>query len=472
MTLTLCLLGFFISGGAGTTALPILKTPVGPRPSAMGETFAALCDDATSLYWNPAGLGQSRTADYFLSHQEWFRDIRDEYACMALPVKGGRLGLGLTYSGVTGIESWNEFNRRDPEATTSNHTAVIATAYGAPVGERLHVGGGVKLLYDYLGQASSSGMGACLDAGVQVKPTPVLSLGASVENAGLASYLGDEGLFLLPTSLRVGAAYRWRDLNLVSDVVLPIDNGPSVHAGVEYTLLNTIALRAGYKTGPQDMSSLSYLSGLCVGMGLSLGRFSIDYAFAPYGNLGNTHRFGIRSSSGSHGFGRLKLVTVDARTGDPIPADVEVSGIREVSMTTRLDGRAYLDRMPQGKVKVHVSAPGYLPTVDSVYSWGDRDQAKTLGLRKPGHGTVWGAIYDRATGKPMLGFVAYRGPCSGDVRTDDQRMTYVIRDLVDGEYVLTAYDLYGQYTPQPCTLNLEPDLVITHDFTISLPQKQ
>jgi hypothetical protein len=471
MSLTVCLLGFFLGGGPGTTALPILKTPVGPRPAAMGEAYAALVDDATAMYWNPAGLGAARNGGFFLSHQEWFRGIRDEYVCMAVPVKGGRLGLGLTYSGVSGIESWNEFNRRDPAADVANHTGIFAVGYGAPIGRRLRVGGGAKVLYDYLGQSSSSGLGACLDAGAQFKPASCLDLGASIENAGLADYRAEDGLYLLPTALRFGAAYRWRDLVLASDFVLPVDNGPTLHLGTEYVLLNTIALRAGYKTGPQDLASLTYLSGLCFGLGLNLGRFSLDYAFAPYGDLGTTHRFGLKSSSVLRGSGRLKIVTLDARTGDPIPADVEVYGIREARMTTRLDGRAYLDRMAEGQLMIRVSAPGYLPVEDSCFSWGDRDQTKSLGLRKPGRGTIWGTISSSETGQAIRGIVTYRGPASGQVDTDPQRLTYVIRDLPDGEYIITAYGLGALYEPQPCTLRVEAGRFVTRDFSLSHPAK-
>ncbi|MDZ7344391.1 MAG: hypothetical protein ONA90_07735, partial [candidate division KSB1 bacterium] len=37
----------------GTRPAQFLKFPVGARPAAMGESFAALANDATALYWNP-----------------------------------------------------------------------------------------------------------------------------------------------------------------------------------------------------------------------------------------------------------------------------------------------------------------------------------------------------------------------------------------------------------------------------------
>src|SRR5690625_7956062 len=41
----------------GTSTANFLKIGVGARASSMGNAFGAMADDATSLYWNPAGIG-------------------------------------------------------------------------------------------------------------------------------------------------------------------------------------------------------------------------------------------------------------------------------------------------------------------------------------------------------------------------------------------------------------------------------
>ncbi|MBS4028301.1 MAG: hypothetical protein KGZ58_06650, partial [Ignavibacteriales bacterium] len=41
---------------AGISSFQFLKIGVGARGSAMGESFIAVVNDASALYWNPAGI--------------------------------------------------------------------------------------------------------------------------------------------------------------------------------------------------------------------------------------------------------------------------------------------------------------------------------------------------------------------------------------------------------------------------------
>ena len=40
-----------------------LTLGVGARPLGMGGSFAAIADDSTAAYWNPAGLGRLRHSE-------------------------------------------------------------------------------------------------------------------------------------------------------------------------------------------------------------------------------------------------------------------------------------------------------------------------------------------------------------------------------------------------------------------------
>ena len=55
----LCLFMARDAAASGQSAVPTLVFPVGARPTAMGEAFTGLADDANAIFYNPAGLGQS-----------------------------------------------------------------------------------------------------------------------------------------------------------------------------------------------------------------------------------------------------------------------------------------------------------------------------------------------------------------------------------------------------------------------------
>jgi outer membrane protein OmpA-like peptidoglycan-associated protein len=465
----LLLTGYFSSADVGTTALPLLRISTGPRAGAMGECFTALSDDATAIYWNPSGLGRSRDPEFYLSHHEWFLGFRDEYASAALPFGPGRLGLGLTFSGVSGIESWDGNNLPRSVPTVANYTGVFTAGYGVQVGTPrtpMFLGGAIKGVYDYLGDASYSGTAAGVDLGFIASPLPSLSLGLSANNLGAAAYTNNPYYYWLPANLKVGALFRYRDLSLVSDFVLPIDNDPSLHLGGEYTIFKVVSVRAGYKTGPQHISSLGLLSGLCLGAGFRIGRLNIDYAFEPYGMLGSTHRVGLRAVVPPRGFGTLRIRVVDGKNSEPLAADLQVSGIREGQMTANRMGRVELTRMGEGWVKVRASYPGYVPQVESVLSYGDREQDLTLALGRPGRGTIWGRLLDAVDKRPLSGFVSYYGRARGELSVDSVQASFAVKNLQAGSYILRANGPTPDYFPQICTLDVEADRVTNKDFLL------
>jgi hypothetical protein len=82
---------------------------------------------------------------------------------------------------------------------------------------------------------------------------------------------------------------------LALEAVFPVTNNPYGAAGFELALeparsLMKAFLRAGYNSNNQ-FSGLEGLRGLSLGMGLQAGNLGFDYAFVPFGILGEAHRF-------------------------------------------------------------------------------------------------------------------------------------------------------------------------------------
>jgi len=84
--------------GAGDAGAPgsFLNFGTGARSQAMGSAFTGLCDDASAIYWNPAGLSQlARNQLTFFNALLW-EDTNYLFAGYAHPTeKLGTFGFGL-----------------------------------------------------------------------------------------------------------------------------------------------------------------------------------------------------------------------------------------------------------------------------------------------------------------------------------------------------------------------------------------
>jgi long-subunit fatty acid transport protein len=142
------------------------------------------------------------------------------------------------------------------------------------------------------------------DAGILWRlPENPLSLGAALQNFG--GQLGYEAQsFSPPLNLKAGMAYHPSDeLTLALDANSPANADLYFAVGGEYYFLNALALRLGYNTRS------SQGSGLTAGFGVALKQvdveffyfreIDIDYAFVPYGDLGDTHRVTVNLKFGA-----------------------------------------------------------------------------------------------------------------------------------------------------------------------------
>ncbi|MBN1594683.1 UPF0164 family protein, partial [candidate division FCPU426 bacterium] len=86
-------------------AMPELLIGVGTRPTAMGGAAVALSDDPSALYWNPAGLQQSKYPSVEFVHNAWFQEMNQEIFTFVMPFsKELVLGVGGNYFGLGAVE--------------------------------------------------------------------------------------------------------------------------------------------------------------------------------------------------------------------------------------------------------------------------------------------------------------------------------------------------------------------------------
>lgn len=459
--LAFTLIGFLGSGDAGTTAFPLLRVPVGSRGCAMGEAFTAAADDANAVFWNSGGLGRVTSVQFGLSHHEWFGGIRDENLGLALPLGHGCLGLGAVFSSTRDIDVWDPDNNSGATATARSGYAVLG--YGLPISRKLSCGIAAKALYDNL--IDQTGTGFCGDAGLLYEPWHQVRVGLSLQNLGPNMRYGDGG-YALPMAARFGASYEHRLFRLLFDAGIPFAGAADLHIGGEYRMKNVLALRAGYRLGPQAWDELSLLSGVTAGLGINLGMFALDYAFTPYGSLGMVHRLSLNTTFPSNLYGRVRIRVFEVKSGQPVAARFILHGTQQGNSYTEKDGTFVIDGVEPGWLTVTAAADGYYPVTESILVEPRLTRTVRLAATKSGYGSLWGVVYDASTRVPVPAQVAYSGPETGTAGTDKTNGSIIFRRLKAGDYdfVITPDDT--GYQGQAVTVTIAPGALSSRTFLL------
>jgi hypothetical protein len=270
-----------------TTGAAFLKIPVGPRVCGTGEAAAAYIDDASALFYNPAGLARVRTFDLLFAHSQWFLDMNHEYVAGAFGYEElGMFGLAFDYWGSGSIQGVNIRGETIPGYMFSAADWSLTAGYGRAVAD---VSFGLALKFIHQQHESLSTSAWAFDAGAMYEtPLEGLKAGVAVANVGTQAKLYEES-YDLPLQARLGWRYDYSIVGVTQDFILSETEKPGIAAGLECRPVEIVALRVGYRTG----SDYGGFSGLRAGLGLSWQGIGVDYAFAPYGKLDMTHRISL-----------------------------------------------------------------------------------------------------------------------------------------------------------------------------------
>jgi hypothetical protein len=75
----------------------------------------------------------------------------------------------------------------------------------------------------------------------------------------------------------------------------PVDNEPFCCLGIEYKPIELVAFRFGWRSYDEGLGSLHGIAeGITLGIGINIKDMYIDYAYIPYGFLGDTHQVSLR----------------------------------------------------------------------------------------------------------------------------------------------------------------------------------
>ena len=291
----------FAHSAVGSTGSEFLLFDTSARGIAMGGAHTAVANDASAVYWNPAGLAQVPRLSATFMHSRYVADITYSAAAGAARINDSSvLAAGVRYLDGGSIDRTdiNGLTR----GTFNPRSYVAEFGWGQAIYDLsdsemdVAVGVAVKALRSDYG-ASATGYGS--DYGIQARfytAAQTYDVGVAVQNLGMGQKF-DKVRDSMPARLRIGGAMRpVKPLLLTAELLAPINNTPHGAVGAEWQLEREraakIALRGGYNS--LTTQSLGFASGLTFGFGVGLSDLSFDYAFVPLGALGTqTHRLSI-----------------------------------------------------------------------------------------------------------------------------------------------------------------------------------
>ena len=292
---------------AGISSLQFLKIGVGGRASAMGDAFIAIADDASALYWNPAGLVFAKQNEVMFSHNSWVADISQEYLAAFYKFSDNdAVGISLTFLQMDDMKVTNEVNPFGTGQYFSYGDVALTLTYSKKMTNQFSFGGSIRYVEETLDVLKMRGVMIDLGTmywtglGTTRFAVTITNFGNELAPDGEVKLWGDRTVsewqsFSPPTMFRIGFAFEpWQsERNRVTASIQlnhPNDNSENVSLGAEYSYNEILNIRGGYKINSDEQS---FSAGAGVKLPLGIANVAVDYAFAQFSRLGAAHRFSI-----------------------------------------------------------------------------------------------------------------------------------------------------------------------------------
>jgi len=309
----------------GTTAASFLEVGVGSRAIGMGGAFVAVANDATTLYWNPAGLAELTGAEAVFERIDWLADIHFNFFGAAVPMGAfGTLGVSINAMTVP-KDKVRTLVYQDGTGEQFDASSIAAgLSYAFRLTDRFAIGFNAKYISERIWHESAASF--AFDVGTMYHTGfEGLRIGAAISNFGPDMQMSGSDLLIyhdidplklgnndkitgnletdkwpLPLNMQFGIAY---DINFgktfclttAVDAIHPINDTEYVNVGAELNLFDILFVRGGYKA----IGQVNGEQGVTLGCGLQYRLFGqsmihVDYAYADFGRLEAANRFTLR----------------------------------------------------------------------------------------------------------------------------------------------------------------------------------
>jgi hypothetical protein len=275
---------------AGTTVFNFLKLPKNATQAALANitTF-----DKNFSFTNPAVLGFMNHYNIQASKVIHFQNTGYNSFNFAMPYK--KLGFNLSYFGFDygKIESYTEDSSGNylENGTFGASDSCVQAGLGYCLTDILSLGAYIKYIFTNIDSVKTNGIAFDLATFLVLSDKSSVSLG--LENLG-AKVDG----YMLPSNVYLSYANKIIEpCNLGFELKSFFDNTMWLKSGLEVGVGENFVLRGGYNWAlTNDNSSLGswYQRNLSLGFGLKINIVYIDYAWMPYGDLGNSNIISLK----------------------------------------------------------------------------------------------------------------------------------------------------------------------------------
>ncbi len=310
----------------GTTGVNFLKIGVSSRAVAMADALLPVANDASTLYYNPAGMVNLKQREAILTHVVMPAGINFDFLgyVMPMPGLGGAIGVSMTalYTDAMDVTTPERPHGNGQTFTASDFAGGVS--YAQMLTDKFSVGGTIKYIQENLADEVARGwaadVGTYYDTGWHS-----LRIAMMISNFGPDMQLVSSP-FPLPLNFKFGMAAELYQterhrVTMAVEGTHPNDNVEELHFGWEYAWNETAFFRLGKKVNgfsrdswddyqqandkqnfnPYveypviDEDGMLSLHGFSVGGGLHLRNIGlmVDYTYAQLGFLGGMHRFSL-----------------------------------------------------------------------------------------------------------------------------------------------------------------------------------
>lgn len=302
------LAGLLIPGWAGAANIfekvgtfdgQFLKIAVGARAAGMGGAFVGVADDASSVFWNAAGIARidPDKSELSLNHANWPAELSFDQVGYVFHMR--RIpGAFAVHARSLSMQPMAVTTAYQPDGTGETFDAgmmSVGLTYARSFTDKFSAGFTGNFISEGLAELTQQtvafDLGTLYDVG-----TLGMRIGMAISNIGSQIKFIDRSA-RVPSIFRVGTSavlMQRADQKLVGSFEFshPPDNSERLNMGAEYSFRKYLFLRGGY--------NFNYDSeGIAGGVGFHFpvsvaGMADLDYAYTDMKDLGGAHRFSLK----------------------------------------------------------------------------------------------------------------------------------------------------------------------------------